>query len=355
MSGSSVSPPDRRRKRARRAGLYYVNDFDEGISRRRCGRGFTYRLPSGKTLKSRYIRRRIESLAIPPAWNDVWICPKPDGHVLARGVDAAGRIQAIYHPQWRAVSSEKKFDRMLDFAAVLPKIRRTVRSDLARSRMDKRKVTAAVIRILDRGHLRVGNVRYAENGDSRGATTLAAEHVEVQKFRISLQFPGKSGQQREVEFRDAKTAKVIQQCEDLDGRFLFCYIGSDGNSHPVSSTDVNDWLQDVTDEHVTAKDFRTWWGSVYALESLGKIDQPEGEAASKRALTSAVKEVARKLGNTAAVCRQSYIHPKILEAASNGSLHALISTAQGSVLHEHQHNEMRKSESLLTALLHSMH
>ena len=317
---------ERRKRRAAMAGLTYIEDFEDGLSRRRCGTGFTYLSLKDKTIKDERIRGRIESLVVPPAWEDVWICPDGKGHVQARGVDEAGRTQYIYHPLWQQASSMRKFDRMHRMAEVLPRIRRRVRKDLNSGSLSKDRVVAAVVRLLDKAHLRVGNPRYAQQRDTRGATTLEPDHVDVEDFKISLEFPGKSGKQREVSFSDKKTAKVIEDCVDADTEsdFLFCYRDKGGETYPVSSANVNEYLKEVASESITAKDFRTWWGSVIALSWLSEIETDLSATKRKQKVVDAVKETADALGNTPAVCRSSYIHPGILAAAESGELTPMI-------------------------------
>lgn len=307
------------------AGLVYVNDFDEGYTRRKCGQGFTYLDADGETIRCDAERARIESLVIPPAWQNVWICSRENGHVQARGRDEVGRVQAIYHPRWQAASEAAKFDRISDFAASLPKIRRRVRSDLGTTGLAKQRVVAAVVRLLDKASLRVGNPRYASANGSRGATTLKDEHVDVEGSLISLDFPGKSGKQREMEFRDQNAAEVIRKCSELDGQFLFTYTSQSGEVHPVSSSDVNQYLSNISGSTFTAKDFRTWWGSVVACDELSSIADNITDTERDRAITAAVKKTAESLGNTPAVCRNSYIHPKLIEATASGQLSDLLS------------------------------
>ena len=330
MTDETKSPAtalERRKRRAAMAGLTYVENFNEGFSRRRCGTGFTYLSIRGKTIKSDRTRGRIESLVIPPAWEEVWISPDDKGHVQSRGVDEAGRTQYIYHPLWQQASSMRKFDRLHLMAEVLPRIRRRVRKDLNSEKLSKERVVAAVVRLLDKANLRVGNPRYVEERDTRGATTLEPSHVDVDDFKINLEFPGKSGKQREVSFSDRKTAEVIDACIDADGEsdFLFCYEDNDGESYPVSSANVNEYLKEVADEAITAKDFRTWWGSVIALSSLSEIEPDTSFKDRKKKIVEAVAQTAGDLGNTAAVCKSSYIHPGLLAAAESGELTSMVS------------------------------
>ena len=324
---STATALERRKRRATMAGLDYIENFEEGYSRRRCGTGFTYLSLEDETIKDERTRGRIESLVIPPAWDDVWICPDDKGHVQSRGIDEAGRTQYIYHPLWQQASSMRKFDRMHRMAEVLPRIRRRVRKDLNSETLSKERVVAAVVRLLDKAQLRVGNPRYAEERDTRGATTLESSHVDIEDFKISLDFPGKSGKQREVSFSDGKTAKVIDDCIDADSEsdFLFCYEDSDGETYPVSSTNVNEYLKEVAAEAITAKDFRTWWGSVIVLSSLSKMESDCSAKDRKKMIVDAVAKTADELGNTPAVCRSSYIHPGILAAAESGELESMLS------------------------------
>ena len=333
MSPQSNTPTlaQQGRRRARRAGLIYINDFTKGYSRRRCGRGFTYLSIHGQIIKSDRTRKRIKSLAIPPAWEEVWICTKSNGHIQATGYDAAGRRQYIYHPQWQTISSATKYDRMQLMAKLLPRIRRRVLKDLNRKRLSKRRVLATVTRLIDKTGIRIGNHKYTEEHGSHGVTTLQREHVDLDGFRISLDFPGKSGQQRELEINDEKVARVIQQCEEIDGQFLFCYQTDRGASETVNSTDVNNYLKEITGQPISAKDFRTWRGSVTALSLLaGKVSQQQTKSERKRLVNIAITDTATMLGNTKTVCRNSYIHPAILAAGETGELQSLIDNMESS-------------------------
>ncbi|MBB02115.1 MAG: DNA topoisomerase [Planctomyces sp.] len=335
-------------RRARKIGLRYVHDDEPGITRRRCGRGFTYVLPTGRVLKSERIRSRIEQLAIPPAWGEVWICRRANGHLQATGLDAARRKQYRYHPEWEAVSAATKYDRLHFIADVLPRIRRRVRKDLRGKSLSRERVLAAVVRLLDKAHVRVGNTRYLEQHGSRGATTLTDEHVDVDGFSISLHFPGKSGQEQEIAFRDPKTAQVVRQCESIDGQFLFCYRNDSREYTPVDSTAVNSYLQEISGASMTAKDFRTWWGTVAALSNLCDAELAESKAARKRTINAAVAFAAEELGNTSAVCRSHYIHPGMLSAYETGELPQLLRQTQ------RQHRrmaELTQDERMLALLL----
>lgn len=318
----------RGKRKAGKAGLTYVNDFSKGITRRRRGRGFTYISSTGRRITSSRTRKRIESLAIPPAWRDVWICPRARGHIQAVGRDERGRRQYIYHERWHAISEATKYERMHLVAAVLPRIRRRVRRDLGRSGLPKQRVLAAVVRLMDKATMRVGNLAYARDNRSYGATTLKHDHVELDGITISLSFPGKSGRRREIELADAKAAKVVHRCQEIDGQFLFCYRDEDGGYEPVDSTDVNEYLREIASEPVTAKDFRTWWGSVTALAALLEHTEAQTPAERKRAVSASIVTAAEALGNTPAVCRKSYIHPGLTSAFMAGELERLLDKAE---------------------------
>lgn len=318
----------RSKRRAGKAGLTYVNDFSRGITRRRCGRGFTYIASSGQRITSARTRSRIEALTIPPAWHDVWICSRARGHIQAVGRDERGRRQYVYHERWHAISEATKYERMHLVAAVLPRIRRRVRRDLGLTGLPKHRVLAAVVRLMDKATIRVGNVEYAKQNRSYGATTLKHDHVELHGITISLSFPGKSGRRSEIEIDDAKAAKVVHRCQEIDGQFLFCYRSDDGAYESVDSTDVNAYLHEIADEPVTAKDFRTWWGSVTALSALLEQVDAEAPPQRRRALSAAVATTAAALGNTAAVCRKSYIHPGLTSAFLAGELDGMLDKAE---------------------------
>ena len=321
------SREQRGRRRAARARLRYVNDFDKGYSRRRCGKGFTFLSIHGKTIKSTRTRKRIQELAIPPSWQDVWICPRADGHIQAMGRDDAGRRQYIYHERWRTVSDVVKFDRLDLMIKVLPRVRRRVRRDLSQKTMSRELAVAAAVRLIDKAHMRVGNELYTERHGSRGVTTLRDEHVAIDGVAISLDYPGKSGRQREIDINDAKVARVIERCEDIDGQFLFCYRDDDGRYAPIDSTDVNEYLEQVAKCPITAKDFRTWAGTVTAFADLSSEALPRTVNARKKRVIRAVDETAKALGNTRSVARGGYIHPALLAAAETGELIELLDAA----------------------------
>jgi DNA topoisomerase I len=305
---------------ARAAGLRYVTDAVPGITRRGTGKGFSYRLPGGERLTDREEIERIKALAIPPAWTDVWICPKANGHIQATGRDARGRKQYRYHPRWREVRDENKYGRLIAFGRRLPAIRTRVDQDLRDRGLPRQKVLAAAVRLLDDTLIRVGNPEYARENESFGLTTLQDEHVEIEGSELHFSFRGKSGKDHEVEFRDRRLARVVKACQDLPGQDLFQYLDEDGEQRTIASEDVNEYLGEIAGDGYTAKDFRTWGGTVLAAEALVRLGPAESETDGKRKVVAAIKEVAGHLRNTAAVCRTCYVHPGILESYADGGL-----------------------------------
>jgi DNA topoisomerase-1 len=319
-SPARTTEPDDARASATAAGLRYSSDDRPGISRRRAGRGFTYRTPDGETIRDRDVLRRIKALAVPPAWTDVWICADPRGHLQATGRDARGRKQYRYHAAWRVGRDDAKFERLLDVARVLPRIRERCDADLARPGLSREKVLAAVVRLLELTLIRVGNDEYARLNKSFGLTTLKNRHARVEGTAIRFRFRGKSGQQHEVGLRDRRLSTVIRRCQDLPGQDLFAWIDDDDVPHDVTSDDVNAYLREISGIDMTAKDFRTWAGTVLAYRALRALAPVEDGRTAKRNVVEAVKLTAGRLGNTPAVARQSYVHPAILEAYLDGAI-----------------------------------
>lgn len=275
---------------------------------------------------------RIRSLTIPPAWTDVWICPEPAGHLQATGRDARHRKQYRYHRRWRARRDDAKFERLIDFARVLPRIRSRCEADLARPGLERQKVLAAVVRLLEATLIRVGNEEYARLNRSFGLTTLKARHARVTGNAIRFRFRGKSGRQHEVDLRDRRLASVVRRCQDLPGQELFQYVGPDGDPHEIASDDVNTYLRDISGADVTAKEFRTWAGTVLAYRALKALAPGKDEQGARHNVVEAVRLTAGRLGNTPAVARQSYIHPAILEAYLDGAIGgALLEAAEEQV------------------------
>jgi DNA topoisomerase I len=305
---------------ARAAGLCYVSDAMPGITRRRVGKAFSYRGPDGRAIKDRADLARMRSLAIPPAWTDVWICCDANGHIQAIGRDARGRKQYRYHPEWRAVRDAAKFDRMLAFARALPRLRARVAQDQARRGLPREKVLATVVRLLEVTLIRIGNQEYARENKSYGLTTLRDRHVEFAGSKLIFEYRGKAGKLHRISLRDHRLARIVRSCQELPGQHLFQYIDEDGERQAVDSADVNEYLQEITGEPFTAKDFRTWAGTVLASLALSEFESFDSQAAAKRNITRAIEQVAAQLGNTVAVCRKSYIHPGVVEAYLDGTL-----------------------------------
>ncbi len=303
---------------AKAAGLRYVSDTKPGITRKGGGKTFRYFLPSGAALRDPEVLRRIRSLAIPPAWTEVWICPNDNGHIQAVGRDARGRKQYRYHPSWREVRDESKYERVLAFGEMLPRIRRRVSADLRKRGMSREKVLATVVRLLETTLIRVGNDEYAEQNGSYGLTTLHNRHAKVRGGQISFEFMGKSGKRHCIDIRDPELAKLVRHCQDLPGQDLFGYVGDDGSVRDVTSDDVNAYLRAIAGEEFSAKDFRTWAGTVLAAVALHEFEEFNSEKQAKRNVGQAVEAVAKMLGNTPAVCRRCYIHPAILDGYLTG-------------------------------------
>ncbi len=308
-------------------GLRYVHDGQPGIRRVRRRGAFTYTDADGKTIREPATLARIAALAIPPAWEDVWICPTPSGHLQATGRDARGRKQYRYHPEWRRRRDHSKFSRMLAFGQALPRIRARVASDLRTRSLTRETVLAAVVRLLDESGLRVGNTSYARENGSYGVTTLRNRHVEIETDRVVLTFRGKGGKEHHVSLQDARLARIVRNCRAIPGYELFQYVDEDGQRQQVESHHVNDYLREIAGQDFTAKDFRTWRGTVLALAALREVGPASSDTQAARKVNEAIREVATALGNTLAVCRASYVHPAVIEAYSGGAIPRLPSAA----------------------------
>jgi DNA topoisomerase-1 len=305
---------------AAEAGLRYVRNCGPCIRRVRSGKSFRYLDPSGRPLRDPKHLQRIRSLVIPPAWTDVWICPSANGHLQAVGRDARGRKQYRYHPQYRAVRDQAKFSRTIAFGTVLSVIRQRARKDLELRGLPREKVLAAVVRLLETTLIRVGNDEYARENDSFGLTTMRNHHVKIDGATLMFRFRGKSGLDHSIELADRHLARIVKRCQELPGRELFEYVDESGTVRAVDSGDVNDYIRSIAGDDFTAKDFRTWAGTVLAVRELYAAGAAPSESAAKRAVVEAVKNVARRLGNRPATCRKYYIHPAILDAYSDGAL-----------------------------------
>lgn len=305
---------------AKFAGLVYVNDHAPGIRRLRNGRGFRYVTPQGRALRSRSDLDRIKRLAIPPAWEDVWICQNPDGHLQASGRDARGRKQYRYHPEWRKHRDDAKYEQMLAFAAALPALRRRIAKDLSAKGLSKERVVAAVVQLLEKTFIRVGNEEYARDNKSFGLTTMRNTHVRVSRSTLRFRFKGKAGKLHDITFDDSHLARIVRRCQELPGHELFGYVDDEGKVQDIGSADVNAYLRSATGQNFTAKSFRTWFGTVLAARALQEMPEFASDAHAKRNIGKAVEAVAGLLGNTPTICRKCYIHPAILDAYAEGTL-----------------------------------
>ncbi|MGB8170260.1 MAG: DNA topoisomerase IB [Chthoniobacteraceae bacterium] len=304
---------------ARDAGLHYVSDARPGITRQSRGKkGFAYRAPGGSAVRDPETLRRIRGLAIPPAWTKVWICPSANGHLQAVGRDARGRKQYRYHPRWREVRDESKYSRVLAFGERLPRIRRRVAADLRRRGLSREKVLATVVKLLETTLIRVGNDEYAQQNGSYGLTTLHNRHATVRGSQITFEFKGKSGKPHRIDVRDPRLAKLVRRCQELPGQDLFGYVEEDGTVRDVTSEEVNAYLREIAGAEFSAKDFRTWAGTILAAIALREFEEFGSQREAKRNVVQAVEAVAKMLGNTAAVCRRCYIHPAILDGYLSG-------------------------------------
>ncbi|MFN2543941.1 MAG: DNA topoisomerase IB [Actinomycetota bacterium] len=314
-----VQDGDDPQEAARAAGLRHVGDRGPGIGRKRAGKGFTYSDPDGRKLADMETLRRIRSLAVPPAWTDVWICPDPRGHIQATGRDARGRKQYRYHPRWREVRDETKYGRMVAFGDALPTIRQRVSADLSKQGLPKEKVVATVVRLLEDTLIRVGNEEYAKENRSYGLTTMRDQHVKVRGAKVRFEFVAKGGQRRMIDLQDARLARIVRKCRDLPGQDLFQYVDGDGEVRSVGSEDVNDYLREISGQEFTAKDFRTWTGTVLAALALCELEPFGSQRQAKKNVLRAIEQVAETLGNTPAVCRKCYVHPQVIGAYLDGT------------------------------------
>ena len=318
-------------------GLRYTLDSEPGIHRKPGRKGFEYHAPDGKRIKDEDTLFRIKKLAIPPAWTDVWICKDARGHLQATGRDAKGRKQYRYHEKWRQHRDADKFDHMIEFAAALPRIRRRVREDLALQGLQRNKVLAALVKLLETTCFRIGNEKYAEENDSFGLTTLRNKHVKVAGGRVEFQFRGKSGKYHKASVEDERLARIIRRCRDLPGQALFEYLDDSGEPQAIGSSDVNDYLKEIAGADITAKDFRTWAGTVSVANELARREGPVGPSH----MVAAIRQAALRLGNTPAICKKSYVHPRVLDPGTWANRRRTAARRSG----------LRADESALLALL----
>ena len=334
---------------ARQAGLTYVSERRPGLSRRRIGRGFIYLDTEGRRVRDRVVLARIRSLAIPPAWRDVWICASPNGHIQAAGRDARRRKQYRYHARWREARDETKYERMLAFARALPRIRARVRADLKRPGLPRDKVLATVVRLLESTLIRVGNEEYARANGSFGLTTLRARHVAVRGATLRFHFRGKGGREHVVDVRDPRLAIVVRRCQDLPGQELFQYVDDEARRQSIDSADVNAYLRDIAGAEFTAKDFRTWAGTVFATLALTETASFTSQRQARRNITRAIETVATRLRNTPAITRRCYVHPAVIDAYMDGA--TLNGAARGTVHAVPSQGGLSRAESVVLAFL----
>ena len=300
--------------------LHYVTDAKPGISRKKSGKSFSYYAADGKKITDKDIIARINSLAVPPAYKDVWICPLANGHMQATGIDSRGRKQYRYHPQWRAEREESKFEHILYFGERLPAIRKKVEKDIQLPGMVRNKVMATIVQLLEKTLIRVGNAEYARDNKSYGLTTLRNKHVDVKGTQIRFKFMGKSGKQWNLSLHDRRIAAIIKRCEDMPGYELFKYQDEEGKAIDVGSSDVNAYLKEISGEDFTAKDFRTWSATILAALALAEFEKFDSSTQAKKNILRAIEKVAKRLGNTPTICRKSYIHPEVINAYMDGEL-----------------------------------
>jgi DNA topoisomerase-1 len=323
-SKTAVDP----RTSAHSIGLRYVADRSSGFHRKNAGSSFQYFDDAGKRIRRAVILRRIQSLAIPPAWSDVWICPFANGHLQAVGRDARGRRQYLYHERWREIRDEAKYDRLSTFAGALPRIRRRVRTHLALAGLPREKVLATVVRLLESILIRIGNEEYARHNHSYGLTTLRDRHVAVAGARVQFRFPGKSRQHHQITLQNRRLAKIVRQSQDLPGQELFQYLDEKGERRQVESGDVNAYLRHISGTDFTAKDFRTWAGTVWVARELKKYPPPGSASRAKKNIVAAIARAAARLGNTPAICKKCYVHPAIVDSYLEGVFGEMPSSGQ---------------------------
>ena len=338
------------REAAADAGLVYVSDETPGLTRKKSGTGWRFVDVKGRTIKDHGEKKRIEKIGVPPAYTDVWICPKPNGHIQATGRDAKGRKQYRYHPDWTIARDSAKYERMTEFGALLPGLRARVASDMRKRGLPREKVLATIVALLEKTLIRVGNEDYAKDNKSFGLTTLRNRHLDIEGSTLKFDFKGKSGKTWTLDLADRRIAKVVRSIQELPGQHLFQYLDEDGARQGVSSLDVNDYLREITGTDVTAKDFRTWAGTVLASMALREFEAVDSQTAMKRNVKAAIERVASRLGNTPTICRKCYVHPRVLDAYLDGDLLKEIKDNVETELHEDAAN-LRPEEAALLGLL----
>jgi DNA topoisomerase-1 len=331
-------------------GLRYVSDAAPGYRRKRTGTSFSYYDKDGKRITDPAVIRRIKSIGIPPAYELVWICPSPNGHVQATGIDARGRKQYRYHPKWRELRDQNKYEHIMQFAAALPALRERIGSDMKRGGLPCEKVLATIVSLLEKTFIRVANAEYAEKNKSYGLTTMRRKHVAIGRGVLRFEFTGKSGKQWKLQVEDKRIAGIVKRCAEIPGHELFKYLGDDGKPHTVDSGDVNEYIKEITRQDFTAKDFRTWEGTVLAALALAELKKYDSQAEAKRNVAAAIEKVAKQLGNTPAVCRKCYVHPEILSAYMSGDLVKMIDAKIAQKL-KRQYAKLSADEIMVLAFL----
>jgi DNA topoisomerase I len=332
-------------------GLRYVSDATPGYRRKRTGTSFTYYDKDGKRITDKAIVRRIKSIGIPPAYESVWICPSPNGHIQATGLDARGRKQYRYHPKWRELRDQDKYAHVMEFAAALPALRARVASDMKLDGLPRDKVLATIVSLLEKTLIRVGNAEYAEQNKSYGLTTMRRKHVAIGRGVLRFDFTGKSGKQWKLQVNDRRISAIAKRCAEIPGHELFKYLDDDGASHTVDSGDVNAYIRDITGQDFTAKDFRTWAGTVLAALALAEFKKYDSQVEAKRNVVAAIEKVAKQLGNTPAICRKSYVHPEVLTSYMSGEFVDLIE-AKIAQKFKRQYAQLSTDEIMVLAFLH---
>jgi DNA topoisomerase-1 len=331
-------------------GLRYVSDATPGYIRRRTGTSFSYWDTAGKRITAKDVIRRIKSIGVPPAYEKVWICPSANGHIQATGYDARGRKQYRYHPKWRELRDQDKYEHIVQFAAALPGLRRRVAADLKQDGLPREKVLATVVSLLEKTLIRVGNTAYANENKSYGLTTMRRKHVAVKGSTLRFEFTGKSGKQWKLAVEDKRIASVVRRCAEIPGHELFKYLDDDGEPRFIDSGDVNAYIKEITQQDFTAKDFRTWAGTVFAALALSEYEKYDSEAQAKRNVVAAIERVAKQLGNTPAICRKCYVHPEILRAYMSGDLIKMIE-AKIAERFKRQYAKLSSEEVIVLAFL----
>lgn len=348
MSTDVIPAPE---ESAEEAGLRYVHVDRPGYTRHKAGTGFFYRDTCGNRITDRKTIERINGLAIPPAWTDVWICPSPNGHIQATGRDARNRKQYRYHPRWHEVRDSAKFEHMIAFGKALPAIRERVDQDLRKHGIPKEKLLAAIVRLLETTLIRVGNEEYARENKSFGLTTMKDRHAEITATKVRFTFRGKSGIEHEVELRDRRLASIVRRSQDLPGQELFQYIDDDGEHRAISSDDVNAYLREISGQDFTAKDFRTWAGTLLAAEALAGFEEVDSETTAKHNVVRAIERVSARLGNTPSICRKCYVHPAVIDAYLAGDTLASVRQRADEEISEHL-ADLPPEEAAVLMLLH---